>query len=547
MKHTYTFVTFLFILLFSQASLGQTTQKADVSLKDILETSSDQEVSQESSHPINRENIPEDSYNRGEPRSSMQGFTDAARANNYELASHYLDYRNVSKETLNIGKEELARKLAIVLNRTLWLNFDQISDQPLGNLQDSLPSYRELIGSVETKNGHVNLYLQRVPREKDKVKIWKISNATVSKIPTLSKEFAYTPLGEWLSVKLPAKSFLGVMMWQWCYFLLMFAMLYVIAKVITWLASTVIKYVYPKVTVNTQKFIKNPFALLVTVFLLRSFMPEENQTLATKAISEGATLYVIAWLWVFFRFVDLMKVVLADKFIAQDKPLAVYLLRPAGTVIKSFVTIVAILIWFENLGFSASTLLAGLGIGGLAIALAAQKTVENIIAAITLYTSAPVRIGDFCQFGKQSGVVEEIGLRSTRIRTLDRTVLYVANAQFIDMQIENYSEREKIAFRPKLKLSCQCKNSDVEQFIQALHTQLKEMNNVANEPLRVHFRGFSSWALNVEVLAYIKTTDFDEYLAVGEEINLKILALLEQHGCRLAGPVDFRNQYQTQA
>ena len=127
-------------------------------------------------------------------------------------------------------------------------------------------------------------------------------------------------------------------------------------------------------------------------------MPEANQTLATRAVSEGATLYIIAWLWVFFRFVDLMKVKLANNFIKQDKPLAIHLLRPGGTVIKSVVTLTAVLIWFENLGFSASTLLAGLGIGGLAIALAAQKTVENIIAAITLYTSAPVRIGDFCRF-----------------------------------------------------------------------------------------------------------------------------------------------------
>ena len=120
-----------------------------------------------------------------------------------------------------------------------------------------------------------------------------------------------------------------------------------------------------------------------------------------------------------------------------------YLLRPAGTVIKIIIFSIAALNWLENIGFNASTLLAGLGIGGLAIALAAQKTVENIIGAITLYTSAPIKIGDFCRFGNSFGVVEEIGLRSTRIRTLDRSVIYVANAKFIDMNLENYSEREK--------------------------------------------------------------------------------------------------------
>lgn len=535
MKHFNTLAILLFTLLCSQMSFGQTSQKPDVSLKDILEKQSDQETSSQLNPPSNNENIPQDEFDRGQPRSTLQGFINAVREHDYELATQYLDYRNISETTLTIGKAELARKFAIVLNRTLWIDFDNISDQELGNLNDSLPSYRELIGAIETQNGNVNLYLQRVPRAKDKVKIWKISNATVNKIPKLSQEFSYTPLGEWLSTNLPAKDLLGVMVWQWCYFILMLVLFYIFAKIITFLISYLIKYVYPKVTKSTQTFIQNPLALLVAIFLLRNLMPEANQTLATKAISEGATLYIIAWLWVFFRFIDLMKVILADKFIAQEKPLAVYLLRPAGTVIKSLVVVIATLIWFENLGFSASTLLAGLGIGGLAIALAAQKTVENIIAAITLYTSAPVRIGDFCRFGKQFGVIEEIGLRSTRVRTLDRTVVYVANAQFIDMQIENFSEREKIAFRPKLKLATTCKKADIEKFIAQLKTQLECLACVADDPLRVHFRGFSSWAINVEILAYIKTTDFEEYLAASENINLSILTLLEKNNCTLAG------------
>jgi len=541
MKNCYSLLTCLFLLLFSQISLGQSSQKPDVSLKDILDNQSVQDDTSQSIDSSNLSNIPEDEFNRGQPRSSLQGFINAVSAHDYLLATEYLDYRNISQSTLELGKEELARKLSIVLNRTLWIDLNNISDERLGNLDDSLPSYRELIGNIKTKQGNINLYLQYIPRSKDKVKIWKISNATVNQIPKLSEEFSYTPLGEWLSKNLPAKIILGVMIWQWCYFVLMFVLLYIAAKAVTLLISYLVNYLYPTVNKNTLLFIKKPLALLVAVFLLRNFSSEANQTLATKAVSEGATLYIIAWLWVFFHFVELMKTILADKFIAQDKPLAVYLLRPAGTVVKSLVFIIATLIWFENLGFSASTLLAGLGIGGLAIALAAQKTVENIIAAITLYTSAPVRIGDFCRFGKQFGIVEEIGLRSTRIRTLDRTVVYVANAQFIDMQIENFSEREKIAFRPKLKLATTCKKSDVEKFTAALQTELENLDCVANDPLRVHFRGFSSWALNIEVLAYIKTTDFEEYLAFSEEINLSILALLESHNCVLARFTDFKH------
>ena len=105
--------------------------------------------------------------------------------------------------------------------------------------------------------------------------------------------------------------------------------------------------------------------------LLRTLLPDANATLASKAVSEGATLLTIVWLWVLFRFVDLMKIQMAEHFIKQDKPLTVFLLRPAGTVIKSIIAIVTVLVWSENLGFSATTLIAGLGIGGLAIALTA--------------------------------------------------------------------------------------------------------------------------------------------------------------------------------
>ena len=113
-------------------------------------------------------------------------------------------------------------------------------------------------------------------------------------------------------------------------------------------------------------------------------------------------------------------------------------------------------------------MLAGLGIGGLAIALAAQKTVENIIAAITLYISAPVKIGNLCKFGSQLGTVEEIGLRATRIRTLDRSVIYVATAKFVDMQLENVSERARISYRPKLMTSAQTQQPTLMSFMQAI-------------------------------------------------------------------------------
>jgi len=534
MKTLFSIFLCLITLSFSHVLYSQEQQTPKVSLKDIL----NEDIQPKEGEPDNEsfidENVPGDEYRRGQPRSSFQGFLSAVKKQDYETATHYLDYRNLPSDVLNVGKEELARQLYVVLSRTIWVDINGISDEPKGDLNEqNVPSYRDLFGNINTKNGSVNLYLQRVPRKEDKVRIWKISNSTIAKIPSLSLEYGYTPLGEWLSKNLPAMSFLGVKLWQWLYFLYMILVFFIAAKILTFSFSHILKRFKPNVLPETQQFIEKPLSLLLTVVLLRFFMPEANATHESKAVAEGATLLTIAWLWVLFRFVDLMKIKLAERFVEQDKPLAVFLLRPAGTVIKSIIAVVTLLIWFENLGFSATTILAGLGIGGLAIALAAQKTVENIIGAITLYTSAPVKIGDFCRFGKYLGVVEEIGLRATRIRTLDRTVIYIANAKFIDMEIENFSERERIAFRPKIYLVPTCSKANIDALLNSLRKYFSSVDMLSDELQRVHIKACTYKGIELNILLYVKTTSFDVYLNEINQLNLTILLLLEKHDCQL--------------
>lgn len=524
----------LLTLLCAPYSYAQEQETPKVSLKDVLESESKKETAIEEADEEADYDVPEDEYNRGQPRNSFKGFLLAAQNQDYTRAIEFIDFRNVEPATLEIGQEELARQLYVVFSRTLWLDVSSISNDPIGNLKEKhIPSYRELIGSVATTQGDVNIYLQRVPRKGDRVKIWKISNATVEKIPLLNTEYAYTPFGEWLSKNLPVGNFLGVMFWQWAYFFYMFFVFFVIAKVFTWIVNRVVLIFRPNLSSETQSFIKKPLALLISIFLVRTMLPEENATLASKAVAEGATLLTLAWLWLLFSAVDLMKVKLAERFVKQDKPLAVFLLRPAGTVIKSIITLITVLVWFENLGFSATTLLAGLGIGGLAIALAAQKTVENIIGAITLYTSAPVKIGDFCRFGKHLGVVEEIGLRAARIRTLDRTVIHIANAKFVDMEIENFSERERIAFRPIIYLSPNSSKANIDLLLTSLREHFASQETLSTKPQRVHVKACTQKGIELSILLYVETTDFDVYLNEINELNLTILSLLEQHQCQL--------------
>lgn len=493
-------------------------------------------VTEESDGELAIGDLPYDEYQRVTPSSAMQAYLRATRKRDFELATNYLDYRNLPPEVSAVGRTLLAEQLSLVLDRTLWVDVQTLSKRPEGKQGETVPSYRDLVGEIKTSRGPVQVLLQRVPSSSGDTKIWKISNATVSNIPFLVDEFGYNLIGEWLYNHLPKAELLGVMVWQWVYFLGSFLFFVLVAIILTRIFSALLHKAKPNVANDVLSFIKGPACLLLAVLLSRAMHDESNVTIAVVAVFQGGTILLIAWTWVFIRLVDVIKHRLSRRFVAQDKPQAVFLLRPASNVTKTFIVIIAILLWFENLGFNATTLLAGLGIGGLAIALAAQKTVENIIGAITLYTSAPVKIGNLCKFGSQVGTIEEIGLRATRIRTLDRSVIYVANAKFVDMQLENISEREKISYRPKLMLSAKTQQQDLTAFMSECKTLLEEHEKVDEAPCRVRFKGFTPWALQIDVLSYVNTIDFAEYMEIIEELNLAILGLLNKHNCELANP-----------
>jgi MscS family membrane protein len=148
------------------------------------------------------------------------------------------------------------------------------------------------------------------------------------------------------------------------------------------------------------------------------------------------------------------------------------------------------LVWLNNVGFNVTTLMAGLGIGGLAVALAAQKPLENLIGAITLYTSRPVRVGDFCRFGDKIGTVEEVGLRATKVRTLDRTLVNIPNAEFVHLHLDNFTKREKIWYHPRISLRYETTPDQVRYILVEVRKVLYAHPKVLSDPARIRFVGF---------------------------------------------------------
>jgi MscS family membrane protein len=200
------------------------------------------------------------------------------------------------------------------------------------------------------------------------------------------------------------------------------------------------------------------------------------------------------------------------------------------------VAVGAILLLADIMNLPYQGVLAGLGIGGLAVALAAQSTLQNFIAGITLYIDRPISVGDFCRFGDKLGTVEYIGFRSTRVRTLDRTMIIIPNSEFSNMTLENYAHRDRIWLKSVLQLRYETTPDQLRYVIAELRKLLIAHPKVAPEPSRVRFIGFGEYSLDVEIYAYVLTSDYQEYLAILEDINLRIMTLIEQAGAQFAFP-----------
>jgi MscS family membrane protein len=192
----------------------------------------------------------------------------------------------------------------------------------------------------------------------------------------------------------------------------------------------------------------------------------------------------------------------------------------------------------QHLGVPLAPLLAGIGVGGLAVALAARPTLENVIGGFTLFADKPVRVGDFCRFGNNRlGTVEEIGLRSTRIRTLDRSVVSVPNSQFSELQLENLTLRDRIRLHAVLQLRYETTPEQLRYVLAKLHELAVAHPKISNDPpLRVRFMGFGEYSLDVEVFIYVATNDWDEFLAVREDMFLRMMDIIKEAGTSFAIP-----------
>lgn len=256
------------------------------------------------------------------------------------------------------------------------------------------------------------------------------------------------------------------------------------------------------------------------------------------------TAYVgVAWLaTVLIRKAATLVIHLSD---AEDRPLHQQLILVCSRILALIAVAVVFFKGGQSLGMPLSALVTGLGVGGLAVALSAQSTLENLIGGINLFADRPVKIGEVCKFGDQLGVVEGIGLRSTRIRTLGRTVVSIPNSTFAKMELENLSRRDRNLLRTTLRLEYGTSAAQVEAVLAALREVFFADDRIAVESRRIRLFDLGRDALEIEVFVYVLTADWNEYLGIREDLLLKAMRIVDESGLRLALPAERHEIAQT--
>jgi len=250
---------------------------------------------------------------------------------------------------------------------------------------------------------------------------------------------------------------------------------------------------------------------------------------------ESSGVGYIAYTVLFMGAISLLRDYQIRKLQYAGKAQGAALLRPMTTIVKVFLITIIALVWADSAGYNMSTILAGLGVGSLAVALAAQKTMENIIGAVTLYAARPVNSGDFCRFGDVVGTVEQIGLRSTTLRTLNRTLVVIPNSVFSSAEIENYSVRDRIRFFHEIRLSLS-QSVQITATLEKLRALFLKQEKVLEETVSIRFSRIEDGTAILRMDASVDTTDYQEFLAVAEELNLGIIDAVYEAGVSFSGP-----------
>jgi MscS family membrane protein len=280
-----------------------------------------------------------------------------------------------------------------------------------------------------------------------------------------------------------------------------------------------------------------PLGLLIAVFVFFEWAERLPVAIVARQtlLRYTGILLLIAFVWFGLRLLDAVAQLAITRMQRRGRRQVVSVIVLARRTAKVVLLLFFAIGLLDTFGIDVTTGIAALGIGGIALALGAQKTVENLVGSVTVIADRPAQVGDFVKVGDVIGTVEDIGIRSTRLRTLDRTLVTIPNGDFSARQIENFAPRERFLFNPVIAVDYRVPSARLREAIGIVQQIVKEHEYIG-EGARAHLGRISERSFNIEVFAYIEVLDFEHSVRIREELLLAIYERLEAAGIGLAFP-----------
>ena len=468
------------------------------------------------------------------PQQALVALYSAFRVGDPEAAALYLDLRYIPESLEDVPPVNIARGLLFVFAQQNVLDLSRISGEPEGSLNDGLPEDLEQFGTVTLSEEVIPVYLQRI-EEADGTLVWRVSNATVARTPDMWDELGYSDFNVWLSQVLPEFYILGMGNFQVAILLLTIIGGWFVAGWVSFLIARLGGRFTNPWQHALSRFLRVPLRLILYVLLIRIVIASLGLSVIAKAYLQSSPLEYLVAVILAFGLLNLYRDFKIRQLELQGDIEYVALIKPVVVILRIVIATTAALMWADQAGFNVSTLIAGLGVGSLAVALAAQKTLENVIGAITLYTARPIRPGDWCRFGQIQGTVEEIGLRSVTLRTKNRTLVTVPNSMFSSADIENFSVRDRIRFYKLLELQMPTPDQ-LRAILGEFRAVFAAHPMVRQDTISIRLADIEAATAVVRLDAGILTRNYEEYLAVAEDLNLRIIEIVHQNGAIFSGP-----------
>lgn len=481
---------------------------------------------------------PIDPLGRETPRSAMLGFLKFEEREDYENAARYLQSGPEGNSNWI-----LQSKAARDLNGRFNGNIALLSDDPIGTVEPGLPPGQVRAGVLTVGSATVDVILVRVD-DPAYGKIWLISKETVASIPQLFARMegeAPTVADRMMPAALANRRLLKMSVAQWLGWLISIPISWLLAWLLVFLLSTParirskLRSLAFRPVWGTRLGMPLKFSIAILLHGFFVYLLKLPLLYRVYYLRLMGTLLLGCFAWLISTITDRGFERAVSQRRAQHKG-GESILIVMQRLTRIALVIIALIVALALFGLNVRTELAGLGIGGLAIALAAQRTLENIIGGLSLLMDQAVHLGDFCQIGDQRGTVEDIGLRSLKLRTLDQTLLVVPNGSLAQMQFGNLTGRRKLLIHQTFALRIETEVEQLRFILDRVQTMLNEQPAIEAGTSRIRVTNFVGAAFELELFGYGKTGDWPELTAIRQDVILKIAGIVEASGTRFAAP-----------